>query len=291
MTTEETCVGIDVLMWPDRPWPELREEWRLAEQWGIGRGWLWDHLVLSGRPVWHDAWTVLAAAAATTSTIGLGTMVTSPNFRHPVVAAKQAVALEAVSDGRFVLGVGAGGPGVDSDALGEGPWSGRERADRLAEWLTLADDLLGTTQVTSRGRWFTAVDVAIGGERPRRVPLAVAATGPRGVELAAGRADVWITQDLPGRSGSAEAEVRRQLALLDDACVRAERDPATLSRVVVLGYGEERPLDSVEALRDSLGRYAALGADTVALLWPRGDDAAAQRAVLEQACAERREPV
>lgn len=273
-------------MWPDRGWAELREEWWLAERWGIDRGWLWDHLVLSGRPVWHDAWTLLAAAAATTSTIGLGTMVTSPNFRHPVVAAKQAIALDAVSAGRFVLGVGAGGAGVDSDALGHGPWSPRERADRFAEWLRLADDLLRTPRVTGHGRWFAAEQVELGGGAAR-VPLAVAGTGPRGTTLAAQHADVWITQDVPGRSASAHAEVRRQLDLLDAACEGAGRDPATLSRLVVLGYGQERPLDSVEAFRDCLGRYTALGIDRVALLWPRGEGAARQLAVLEQVCAER----
>lgn len=287
MTAGSTGQGLEVLMWPDGPWPDLREEWRLAERWGVDRGWLWDHLVLSGRPVWHDAWTALSAAAASTERIGLGTMVTSPNFRHPVVAAKQAIALSAVSGGRFALGVGAGGPGVDSDALGAGPWSPRERADRFAEWLTLADDLLSTPTVTSRGRWFTADAVELGGATPRSVPLAVAGTGRRGMALAAERADLWITQDLPGRSGSAEADVRRQLELLDEACERVHRDPAGLSRLVVLGYGEERPLDSVEAFRDCLGRYAALGIDTVAVLWPRGDAAAARLAVLEQACAER----
>ncbi|MFG1997148.1 LLM class flavin-dependent oxidoreductase [Actinoplanes sp. NPDC048988] len=74
-------------------------EWERAERLGIGRGWLWDHLVLGGRPVSHDAYAVLAAAAATTTTIGVGTMVTAPNFRHPVTTAKAALALDDVSGG------------------------------------------------------------------------------------------------------------------------------------------------------------------------------------------------
>ncbi|WP_432571676.1 LLM class flavin-dependent oxidoreductase [Kineococcus sp. SYSU DK005] len=70
--TARPGTALDAVLWPDQPWPVLREQWSLAERWGLGRGWLWDHLVLDGRPLWHDAWTVLAAAAATTSTIGLG---------------------------------------------------------------------------------------------------------------------------------------------------------------------------------------------------------------------------
>lgn len=109
---------IDAVMWPDGPWPQLRREWEHAERLGIGRGWLWDHLVLGGRPVWHDAYAILAAAAASTSTIGVGTMVTAPNFRHPVTTAKAALALDEVSGGRFVLGLGAGGAGADEHDQG-----------------------------------------------------------------------------------------------------------------------------------------------------------------------------
>lgn len=281
--------ALDLVMWPDRAWPALAGEWRLAEEWGIRRGWMWDHLGLAGRPVWHDAWTVLAAAAASTREIGLGTMVTSPNFRHPVSTAKQALALDAVSQGRFVLGVGAGGPGDDSDALGEGPWTGQERAERFAEWLTHAAALVGTPEVDLRGRWFTARRVALGGGAPRRVPLAVAATGPRGMGLAVAHGGIWVTQDLRGRSASVEAEVERQLSELDDQCSLLGRDPATLARTMVLGYGEERPLDSIEAFRDVVGRYAARGFDSIAVLWPRGPEAAQRLAVLEQAAHEQAE--
>lgn len=277
---------LDVVMWPDLSWSELRAEWRLAERWGVGRGWLWDHLVLGGRPVWHDAWTLLAAAAASTSTIGVGTMVTSPNFRHPVTASKQALALHAVSSGRFVLGVGAGGPGRDSDALGDAPWSPSERAARFREWVELADDVLSTPSVTRTGRWFDARDVAVGGRRPRAVPLALAATGPRGAALTVERADLWITQDAPGRSGTAEDAVRRQVRRLDEECERRGRTPRSLRRLAVLGQGSERPLDSAESLRDCVGRYRAAGIDTVAVLWPRGPGARARRDVLEQGAAE-----
>ncbi|WP_369054827.1 LLM class flavin-dependent oxidoreductase [Kineococcus terrestris] len=277
--------AVDVVLWPDGPWPELRERWLLAERWGLRRGWLWDHLDLGGRPVWHDAWTVLAAAAATTSRIGLGTMVTSPNFRHPVTAAKAALALDAVSGGRFVLGVGAGGPGVDSDALGGGPWTPAERAERFREWVELGDDLLSRDRVTSSGRWFGARDVALGGGPSRRVPLAVAATGPRGLALAAARADLWITQDVARAGRTAWEEVRRQSAALDEACARSGREAGSLSRLVVLGYGDERPLDSVEAFRDAAGRYAALGFGTVAVLWPTGARSRERLAVLEDVAA------
>lgn len=277
-------------MWPDSPWPVMRQEWLRAEELGLGRGWLYDHLNLNGRPVWHEAYTTLAAVAAVTSRIGVGTMVTSPNFRHPVTSAQAALSLDALSEGRFVMGIGAGGPGGDSDAFGGRRLSRPERTARFAEWTELTDLLLTQADTDFTGRYFAAHQVAVGGGRPRRPALAVAATARRGMELAARFADLWITQDVgkdPATyAGTPYAEVRRQIALLDEVCAEQGRDPGTLPRLTVLGYGGEHPLASIEAFRDCVGRYAQLGITTLALLWPRGDQARNQLAVLEQAAGE-----
>ncbi|WP_311734121.1 LLM class flavin-dependent oxidoreductase [Streptosporangium becharense] len=286
---------LDAVMWPDAPWPMIRDEWSHAEKIGVGRGWLYDHLLLNDRERWHEAHTTLAAAAAVTSRIGVGTMVTSPNFRHPVTSAKAALSLDALSEGRFVLGVGAGGPGGDSDAFGGGPLSRAERTARFGEWVELTDLLLRRPVTDFTGRFFSAHQVAIGGGEPRRPPLAIAATGARGMELAARFADLWITQDVSqdprAYAGTPHAEVRRQTALLDEICADRGREPGSLPRLAVLGYGGERPLASIEAFRDCLGRYAELGITTLAVLWPRGEHAAARLAVLEQAAEECRQAV
>ncbi|MEU4422421.1 LLM class flavin-dependent oxidoreductase [Actinoplanes sp. NPDC024001] len=278
---------LDVIMWPDQPWPQLRSEWLHAERLGIGRGWLYDHLNLNGRPVWHEAYTVLAAVAAATTRIGVGTMVTAPNFRHPVTSAKAALSLDALAEGRFVLGVGAGGPGGDSDAFGGRPLTRAERTARFAEWTELTHLLLSQESTEYTGRYFNARAVAIGGGEPRRPQLAVAATAARGMQLAARFADLWITQDVGQNpavyAGTPYREIRRQITELDEICVQHGRDPAGLARLAVLGYGGERPLDSIEAFRDCLGRYAELGVTTLAVLWPRGDQARTRLAVLEEA--------
>ncbi|MFD7700685.1 LLM class flavin-dependent oxidoreductase [Streptomyces caelestis] len=281
---------LDAVMWPDSSWPVMREEWLRAEGMGLNRGWLYDHLNLNTRPAWHEAYTSLAAVAAVTSRIGVGTMVTSPNFRHPVTSAKAALALDTVSEGRFVMGIGAGGPGGDSDALGGQPITRAERTARLQEWVELTDLLLRQERTDYSGRFFSAHQVAMGGGQPRRPPLAVAATGRRGMRTAVRFADLWITQDVgqdpAAYAGTPYAEVRRQITLLDEVCAQQGRDPSTLSRLTVLGYGGERPLSSIEAFRDCVGRYAELGVTTLAVLWPRGEGSDARVAVLEQAAAE-----
>ncbi len=275
-------------MWPDAPWPELRREWRHAERLGVGRGWLYDHLTRGGRPIFHDAWITLTAAAAVTERIGLGTMVTSPNFRHPVTTAKEALALHDVAAGRFVLGLGAGGPGVDSDAVGPVGIPRPQRTKRFGEFVALTDRLLSEDEVDADGDCFSARGVALGGGA-HRPSIAVAGTGRAGMRLAARHAQTWITQDVTQDPtvGAATpfAEVARQVALLAEVCDQAGRDPADLDRLVVLGYGGERPLDSVDSFAACVGRYKQRGFGTVAVLWPRGQAAEAQLGVLEHVLA------
>src|ERR1041384_7308319 len=101
--------GLTILT--DLPWAEAEPRWRAAEDLGFDHAWTYDHLVWGGlpdSPVFAFAPT-LALASTVTSTIGLGVFVSSPNFRHPYVLARDAITLDDASGGRFVLGVGAGG--------------------------------------------------------------------------------------------------------------------------------------------------------------------------------------
>jgi alkanesulfonate monooxygenase SsuD/methylene tetrahydromethanopterin reductase-like flavin-dependent oxidoreductase (luciferase family) len=159
---ERPAVKLDVIMWPDVPWPGMRQELLHAERLGLCRGRLYDHLNLGSRPVWHEAYTTLAAAAAAT-TIGVGTMVTAPNFRHRVTTAKAALSLDALTEGRFMLGLAAGGPGPDSDALGGPPPTRSAPTARFAEFTELTHLLLTHRTVDYTGHHFTARQVTIAG--------------------------------------------------------------------------------------------------------------------------------
>ncbi|MEV6524803.1 LLM class flavin-dependent oxidoreductase [Longispora sp. NPDC051575] len=250
---------VDVMMWPTAPWAEARADWLLAEELGFGRAWLFDHVAWRDLRPWFDAYPTLAAAAAVTSRIGLGTMVTAPGFRHPVTTAKAALAIDDISGGRFTLGVGAGGNSSDVRVTGEGPWPPREKADRFAEWVGLVDTLLSTSETTFHGKHWSAENAWTGGRLPR-IPLAVAGTGPRGLRLAATHAQTWITQDV--------GEVPAQVERLDAACAETGR---TVERLILLGTGDSRPLDSVEAFRDCVGRYTRMGFSAVVVHWPRAE--------------------
>jgi len=105
--------------------------------------WTYDHLMwtqLRDGP-WYGCVPLLAAAAAGTRRVRLGTQVATPNYRHPVPFAKELMTLDQLSGGRLEVGLGAGVEGPDASVLGDPPRSRRERTDRFAEWLGLLDQL------------------------------------------------------------------------------------------------------------------------------------------------------
>jgi len=124
---------LGVVILPDSRWSEAKSRWRRAEALGFDHAWTYDHLAwrsLRDAP-WFGAIPTLTAAACVTTTIRLGPLVSSANFRHPVAFAKELMTLDDVSNGRLTIGIGAGAEGWDAWMLGGDPWSARERADRF----------------------------------------------------------------------------------------------------------------------------------------------------------------
>ncbi|GGO49270.1 luciferase [Streptomyces daqingensis] len=255
-----------------------RERWRRAEELGFHAAYTYDHL--SWREPfrdgpWFGALPTLTAAAGATSRLRLGTLVTSPNFRHPVTLAKELLTLDDVSGGRVVLGVGAGGNGFDATALGQQPWTPRERADRFAEFVPLLDRLLRDPVVTYDGTFYSAHEVrGVPGcvQRPR-LPFAVAATGPRGLLLAARYGDAWVTTGDPRVSAEGTPEeslqaVRDQITRLDTACAETGRDSSVPEKILLTGFTPGNPLGSVDAFVDFAGKHAEAGITEIVLHWP-----------------------
>ncbi|MFB8756426.1 LLM class flavin-dependent oxidoreductase [Streptomyces nigra] len=290
---------LSTVILPYRRWSEGgREAWQRAEQLGFHAAYTYDHL--SWRSFrdgpWFGAVPTLTAAAAVTDRMRLGTLVTSPNFRHPVTLAKDLISLDDVSGGRVTLGVGAGGTGFDATALGQDPWTPRERAGRFAEFVGLLDRLLTEDSVSYRGEFYSAHEARnIPGcvQRPR-LPFAVAATGPRGLRLAARFGQAWVTTGDPKlyENGTPEQSVqaiRGQLAKLSDACAEAGRDPGSLDKVLLTGFTPDRarPLGSLDAFVDFAGRHQELGFTEIVVHWPIPDsDFAADMKVFEQIAME-----
>lgn len=275
-------------MWPVEDWAVMGENWQRAEAYGFDTAWIYDHLAWRGHAPWDEAYTSLAAAAALTSTVRLGTLVTSANFRHPLPTAAQIRTVDRISGGRLRLGIGAGGDShtSDGDVLGQ-VWTPRERADRFEEYVTQLDALLTTSPVSTSGTYFTTSDVRISdGLVQQRPPFLVAGNGPRGMRLAARYGQGWIANPQMPQGGDAYAELTSTLARVAAVCETEGRDFATMEKVLLTGFTDDPWLESLGAFQDLLGRYEALGFTEVAIHWPRpGTEWAADWGVFEEIAA------
>jgi alkanesulfonate monooxygenase SsuD/methylene tetrahydromethanopterin reductase-like flavin-dependent oxidoreductase (luciferase family) len=272
---------LSTVILPIYRWPAGRDIWRRTEELGFHAGYTYDHLtwrVPFRDGLWLGALPTLTAAATATERLRLGTLVTSPNFRHPVTLAKELMTLDDISAGRVTLGIGAGGSGFDATALGQQPWTPRERADRFAEFVPLLDRLLTESAVTYQGRFYSAHEArTVPGcvQRPR-LPFAVAATGPRGMRLAARHGQAWVTtgDDSLYENGTPEQSlqaIRDQLDRLAEACAAIGRDAGELDKIMLTGFTPDRPLDSFDAFVDFAGRHFAAGITEIVLHHPIPD--------------------
>lgn len=270
-------IGVCIL--PDVSWPEFRRRVQLLEELGVDHVWTYDHLAwrdLRDGP-WLTAVPLLAAAATATSRIRLGTLVASPNFRHPVVFAKELVALDQISGGRVIGGIGAGAvTGWDTHMLGQDELSAGERADRFREFVELLAELLRDGSASYDGKWYVADEARShpGPVQEPRLPLAIAASGPKGMRLVAEHGDAWITTGdlkLPSPLDLATAArlVGEQAQRLDDVCREVGRDPASLARIVSTGGQLPSGLESAQAFAETAAAYGEAGITDLVVHWPR----------------------
>ncbi len=259
---------VGVVLLPQLQWALAREQWQRVEALGFDHAWTYDHLAWRtlADEAWYGTVPLLAAVAVSTSRIRLGTWVASPNYRHPVPFAKELMTLDDLSEGRFTLGVGAGGTGFDATVLGGEVLSPGARVDRLAEFVGLLDELLTHPSTTVDGAHYTAVQARMlpGCVQTPRLPFVVAANGPRAMAVAVRRGAGWATTGPEGVTGGAWWKAVREL-------VRRLEDlgGAGLDRYLNLDSGGVYSLTSMQAYADAAGQAAELGFTDVVLHHPR----------------------
>ena len=223
------CGGASSFFPNDRG-PSAKRQWQRAEELGFDHAWTYDHLAwrtLRDGP-WFGAIPTLTAAALATTTIRLGPLVASPNFRHPVPLAKELVTLDDISGGRLTLrssarAATAGTPTCSAVRRGRAP-----SAPTASSSSSSCSTRCSANQRVPHGPLLLG---RRGAHLSRDVssspvcPFAIAATGPRGMELAARVAQTWVTtgdRTTPGPVGAQQgaAIVAEQMARLDEACAR-----------------------------------------------------------------------
>ena len=268
--------GLTIL--PEFRWRDAEPMWRRAEELGFDHAWTFDHLAwrtLADGP-WFGTVPTLTAAAIATERIKLGTFVASPNFRHPVSFVRELLSLDDISNGRFVLGFGAGGIGVDATVLGNDVLTPGKRVTRLGEFLELLDKLLAEDHVDYDGEFYRAVDARTlpGCIEEPRLPFVVAASGPRSMRLVAKYGQGWVTTG--PRAGEQGEDwwngVKQQADLLTDVLSQAGRDPKTVDRYLALDSSGTLALSSVDHFENEVGRAEELGFTDVIVHWPRATE-------------------
>lgn len=249
-------------------WAEIKTMAQTAEAVGFDSFWLADHVLFAtpeGDPVgaW-EGFTFLSAVAAVTTKIALGPLVACTSFRNPALLAKMADALDEISNGRFILGLGAGWNEPEYTAFG---WPFDHRVSRFAEAMQIIAPLLREGRVDFHGTYYEVNDCVLRprGPSPSGPPIMIGGTRPRMLRLTAQYADIYNTDTIfePERARELWDGVRQ-------ACKEVGRDPATLeltafTNVRVLGPGEtghptvQEIAGSAAEVADALQRFADVG--------------------------------
>jgi F420-dependent oxidoreductase-like protein len=220
-------------IWPDhvRPYHDTLKIVQLCEQLGWHAAYVADHFMPNGSDATPlrgnvlEALTTLTALGAQTSTIRLGTLVASATYRHPAVFAKAFTALDQISGGRAIVGIGAGWQENEHASYGIELGTIGERISRFEEYVAIVHSLLENDTTTFSGTYYSLLD-APNDPRPVQVPPPIL-LGVRGekrtMRLAARYAALWNAWTGP-------ADLARLNGVLDALCDEIGRDPAEIGR-------------------------------------------------------------
>jgi alkanesulfonate monooxygenase SsuD/methylene tetrahydromethanopterin reductase-like flavin-dependent oxidoreductase (luciferase family) len=251
----ELSISVEGLFGLD--WPAWKRLVRSVEELGFAGLYLSDHFVLNMPPDCPSLELIVALtyAAEHTERVRFGPMVAPLSVRDPVLLAHQAAALDELSGGRMVLGVGAGWREDEHAMFGYPLGDMATRFARLEEGLEVITRLLRSdTPVDFAGKFFRLQGSMLPGpRRPGGPPVMIGGSGPRRtLPLVARFADVWNAQELTPEG------VRERSARLDELLVAAGRRPEEVRRTFnVLVVCGRRPEEIAERLR-AHRRYAEL---------------------------------
>jgi F420-dependent oxidoreductase-like protein len=214
-----------------------------------------------------ESWTTLTALATLTTKARLGTLVLGNTYRHPAIVANMAATLDHVSNGRLILGLGAGWQQNEHDAYGIELPEPRERIERFEQAVDIIEQLLGAPRTTSHGFFYDITDATCE-PKPLQNPLPLLIGGggeKRTMRVAAVYADIWHSWVNP-------SELRHKNDVLNAHCASIGRDPSEIARAtggtVFLSEASRGSLDddndvagTADEVVEQLRSYSAAGAD------------------------------
>jgi len=220
-----------------------------------------DHL--HGPEARFEAWTMLSWIAARTSRIAVASRVLGVPYRHPAVLAKMAETFDRLSDGRLILGLGAGASEDEFEALGVGRASQAERTAGLREALLIVRGLWSERALSFEGARYRTRAARLVPKPARPIPIWLGTHGRIGLELTGQLADGWI----PSIEYAPPDAVPEMLRTIVTAARDAGRDPSRIARIynlpVSIGPGHAAGSSVVSgppaAVADRLVEFTRLG--------------------------------
>jgi alkanesulfonate monooxygenase SsuD/methylene tetrahydromethanopterin reductase-like flavin-dependent oxidoreductase (luciferase family) len=217
---------------------------------------LWQHPMMGGVEMeMLEAYSTLSYIAAHTSQVSLLTVVTSPTMRAPALLAKSVTTLDVLSGGRAWLGIGAGGWGEDTEALGMPSPPLRTRYELLEETLRFCDAMWTGERGTEKpfhGKHINATRVLNSPQAPHRPRILIGGDGEkRTLPLVARYADACSLRPVP--------ELPKKLDLLKKYCDEQGRDYDAIEKTCVFYFDTTK----VDEMLATLRRWAAMGIQTV----------------------------
>lgn len=238
------------------PFAVIKERAQLADRLGYHSIWFVDHMWSRGLPdLDHlEAWTLMSATAAVTERLGIGTLVLCNSYRNPAFLAKMAASLDNVSNGRMLLGLGAGWMDEEYRAYGYPFPSVRVRLEQLEEALAIIKLLFTQPRANFQGKYY-AVAEAVNNPKPVQKPYPPILIGGAGekrlLRIVAEHADIWNCPN------NAAHELVHKLEVLQRHCDAVGRDPANIEVseqcVMVLGRNQKELQEKMKFAKRVLG--------------------------------------
>lgn len=257
---------LGILIMPRPPLAGVVERCQRYEAMGVQSVWLCDHFVDQRFGPLFESWTLLAALAAATSRIRLGTAATCLPYRRPAVLAKSAATVDHISGGRLELGLGSGWWRPEFERFGYEFPPPAERARRFAETVATLQELFATLRPAPVQRPYP--------------PFVLAAQGPKMLETVARHGDGWLAS-----FGLSPAEIGDRNRLLDVRCAAHGRSPVAVRRISLWTpwVQEGNPWHSLASFAEFVATYRAAGVTEFILEEPRPDQAAAFQQIAQTA--------